>query len=140
MARILVADDEAAMRQMVRLACERAGHEVFEAGNAPTAVEAYERLKPDLLVLDLHMPGGGWGFAPARRGVGRVSKLPVTRLRGLPARLGSGGEWARRWVPDPLRSPFAEHASPQTSPRGRSREDFETRPKLGRPCAYDRRS
>jgi CheY-like chemotaxis protein len=62
MARILVADDEPPMRQMVRLACERAGHEVFEAINAPTAVEAYERLKPDLLVLDIGMPGGGGQF------------------------------------------------------------------------------
>jgi len=62
MAKILVADDEPPMRQMVRMACERAGHEVVEAINAPTAVEAYERLRPDLLVLDISMPGGGGHF------------------------------------------------------------------------------
>lgn len=59
MARILVADDETPMRQMMRLACERMGHEVHEAINTQTAIQGYERLKPDLLILDIHMPGGG---------------------------------------------------------------------------------
>lgn len=59
MARILVVDDEASMRQVIRHACERAGHEVFEAIDAPSAVVAYERVKPDLMILDIGMPGGG---------------------------------------------------------------------------------
>lgn len=62
MARILVADDEPPMRMVIRHACERAGHEVHEAIDAPTAVVAYERLKPDLLVIDIGMPGGGGRF------------------------------------------------------------------------------
>ncbi|MFO0933499.1 MAG: response regulator [Planctomycetota bacterium] len=62
MARILVADDEPPMRMVIRHACERAGHEVHEAIDAPTAIAAYERLKPDLLVLDIGMPGGGGRF------------------------------------------------------------------------------
>lgn len=59
MARILVVDDEASMRQVIRHACERAGHEVVEAIDAPSAVVAYERAKPDLMILDIGMPGGG---------------------------------------------------------------------------------
>lgn len=62
MARILVADDEAPMRQLMRLACERMGHEVHEAMNTQSAIETYERVKPDLLILDIHMPGGGGPF------------------------------------------------------------------------------
>lgn len=62
MAKILVADDESNMRHMVRLACERAGHEILEASDAPSAVLAYQRERPDLLVLDVGMPGGGAPF------------------------------------------------------------------------------
>ena len=62
MAKILVADDEAPMRQLVRMACERMHHEVHEAVDAPSAVLAYQRVKPDLLILDIGMPGGGGPF------------------------------------------------------------------------------
>jgi CheY-like chemotaxis protein len=62
MSRILVADDEVPMRQLMRLACERMGHEVHDAIDTQTAISAYERLKPDLLILDIHMPGGGGPF------------------------------------------------------------------------------
>ena len=62
MARILVADDEAPMLHLMRLACERMGHEVHEAMNTQATIEAYERVKPDLLILDIHMPGGGGPF------------------------------------------------------------------------------
>jgi DNA-binding response OmpR family regulator len=61
-ARILVADDEPNVRLFVRLACEKAGHEVHEAIDAPSAVLAYDRAPPDLLVLDVNMPGGGAAF------------------------------------------------------------------------------
>ena len=59
MARILVADDVATVRLLVRVACEQIGHEVHEALDATTAVEAYGRVHPELLILDLGMPGGG---------------------------------------------------------------------------------
>ncbi len=62
MARILVADDDPPIRHMVRLACERVGHQVFEAIDTQTAVQAYTRLQPDLLILDIGMPGGGGPF------------------------------------------------------------------------------
>lgn len=83
MSKILVADDEPPMRQMVRLGCERAGHTVFEAGNAPTAIEAYERVKPDLLILDVGMPGGGGPFVLNSLRFGGVHRLcPVLIISG----------------------------------------------------------
>ena len=59
MPRILIADDDPAFRQMARLACQVAGHEVFEAADAVSALHAQESALPDLLVLDIKMPGGG---------------------------------------------------------------------------------
>jgi len=59
MARVLVADDEAPMREMLRMALELDGHEVHEAIDASTAIGLYGQVVPELLILDLNMPGGG---------------------------------------------------------------------------------
>ena len=57
MARILVVDDAAFMRKMVKDALAAAGHEVVgEAGNGVEAVARYQELKPDLVTLDITMP------------------------------------------------------------------------------------
>ena len=57
MARILVVDDAAFMRKMVKDALAAAGHEVVgEAGNGVEAVARYQELKPDLMTLDITMP------------------------------------------------------------------------------------
>jgi DNA-binding NarL/FixJ family response regulator len=58
--RVLIADDHAPTRTGVRIALESEGMEVCaEAANAAEAVEAAVRERPDVCVLDVHMPGGG---------------------------------------------------------------------------------
>jgi DNA-binding NarL/FixJ family response regulator len=58
--RVLIADDHAPTRAGVRMALERDGIEVCaEVTNASQAVEAALRERPDLCLLDVHMPGGG---------------------------------------------------------------------------------
>ena len=58
--RVLIADDHAPTRAGVRLALERDGIEICaEVTNAADAVEAALRERPDLCLLDVHMPGGG---------------------------------------------------------------------------------
>jgi DNA-binding NarL/FixJ family response regulator len=58
--RVLIADDHAPTRAGVRLALERDGIEVCaEVTNAADAVEAALRERPDLCLIDVHMPGGG---------------------------------------------------------------------------------
>lgn len=59
MAKILIADDEAPMRDMIGFACKMDEHEVMQAYDTPSAVSAYRSFGPDLLILDLYMPGGG---------------------------------------------------------------------------------
>ena len=56
MARILVVEDEPDMRFVIRHYLEKAGHEVFEAGNGGAALEAVRELAPDLIVTDIMMP------------------------------------------------------------------------------------
>ena len=53
---ILIADDDAAIREVLGIACTRAGFDVSEAGDGQAALEAARRLSPDLLVLDIGMP------------------------------------------------------------------------------------
>ncbi len=56
MARVLVVDDEELMREAVRLALERDGHDVLEAENGEIGLQLFEKHRPDVLVTDLIMP------------------------------------------------------------------------------------
>ncbi|MFC0214068.1 response regulator [Paenibacillus chartarius] len=56
MAKILVVDDAAFMRSMLRLILTEAGHEVEEAANGQEACTKYLSTKPDLVTLDITMP------------------------------------------------------------------------------------
>jgi two-component system, OmpR family, alkaline phosphatase synthesis response regulator PhoP len=55
--RVLVVDDEAPIRNVVRGFLEREGMTVAEAVDGPTAVEQARRFAPDLVVLDIMLPG-----------------------------------------------------------------------------------
>jgi two-component system response regulator RegX3 len=55
--RILVADDEPHIREVVRAYLEREGYEVFEAADGETALEHGRHDELDLLVLDVMLPG-----------------------------------------------------------------------------------
>ena len=55
-ARILVVEDEARLRALLRLYLERAGYEVREAADGRAALDAFDEDPPDLLVVDLMLP------------------------------------------------------------------------------------
>ncbi len=54
--RILIADDDPHIREVVRFALEQAGFEPFEAIDGLEALEAVDEHDPDLVVLDVMMP------------------------------------------------------------------------------------
>ena len=59
-ATVLVADDHPPTRAGVRIALEQGGFSVCaEVGDAGSAVAAALRERPDVCLLDIHMPGGG---------------------------------------------------------------------------------
>jgi two-component system chemotaxis response regulator CheY len=56
--RILIVDDSAFMRRTLRKILEKAGFEVIgEAADGGTAIEKYKELKPDVVTMDITMPG-----------------------------------------------------------------------------------
>ena len=57
MTSVLIVDDERTVRDVVRLYLERDGYEVFTAATGPDALTTYESARPDLVVLDLMLPG-----------------------------------------------------------------------------------
>ena len=60
--RVLVADDDDAVRNMLREALERDGFEVVEATNVKEALSRIAAESFDVLLADLHMPHSGDGF------------------------------------------------------------------------------
>ena len=57
MARIVVADDDADIRELVSYKLELAGHDVTAVGDGAAAVDACRAVGADLVLLDLMMPG-----------------------------------------------------------------------------------
>jgi two-component system, sensor histidine kinase and response regulator len=66
MARILVVDDETPNRALIRAYMARSGHELIEASSGARALELAAAQPPDLVLLDVLMPGMD-GFAAAER-------------------------------------------------------------------------
>jgi CheY-like chemotaxis protein len=64
-ARILICDDEPALRELMRVALV-GDYEFEEAETVSEAIEAAERFKPDVVLVDVMMPGGS-GLDVVRR-------------------------------------------------------------------------
>ena len=56
MAKILIAEDERDIRDLVAFTLRFAGHEVFTASNGEEAVEMAPKVNPDLILMDVRMP------------------------------------------------------------------------------------
>ncbi len=78
MSRVLIADDDAGIRKVVRDAMERAGHEVETASDGEEALDRFENGAFDLIVTDWNMPGLD-GFEVVRR-VRKGSAVPILVL------------------------------------------------------------
>jgi two-component system alkaline phosphatase synthesis response regulator PhoP len=75
---ILVVDDEPRIVKIARDYLERGGFRVITAGDGPSVLPAVRNAKPDLLVLDLALPGQDG--LDVMRGLRRESDVPVIML------------------------------------------------------------
>lgn len=78
-ARILVVDDDPTVSEVVAGYLRRSGYEVEEAADGPTALRAADRARPDLVVLDLMLPGiDGLEVCRRLRATGPVPVIMLT--------------------------------------------------------------
>jgi two-component system chemotaxis response regulator CheB len=87
MAKILAADDDAAMTDYYKALFSEAGFEVETAADGAAALDKYLDAHPDLLILDVDMPNGGGErlFSIIRR-ILQLGK-PVIFVTGMPERV-----------------------------------------------------
>ena len=81
MARVLVIDDEGPIRLLCRVNLEAAGMEISEAEDGPSGVEAARAERPDVILLDVMMPGmDGWEVFGELLKDERTAKIPIVFL------------------------------------------------------------
>jgi DNA-binding NarL/FixJ family response regulator len=101
--RLLIADDDAGIRAMIRDSVEDRCEVVGEAENGLEAVNAAEQLRPDIVLLDISMPVMG-GFAAARQLKEKMPALAIIFVTQYPDaaymeeafRLGASGYVLKR--------------------------------------------
>ncbi len=76
--RILVVDDEAELVKAVQIRLDQAGYEVLVAGDGREGFDVARRERPDLIILDLMLPGmDGYEVCGLLKADTRYSKIPI---------------------------------------------------------------
>ena len=82
--KILVVDDEMANRLLLHGILGPHGYEIFEASNGEEALEMVEKMKPDLVLLDVVMPKkNGFEVCQALKSSNKTKLIPVVMLTSL---------------------------------------------------------
>jgi DNA-binding response OmpR family regulator len=81
MTRVLVIDDEAPIRLLCRVNLQAEGMDVLEAADGPTGLDAARENRPDVILLDVMMPGlDGWRVAEQLLDDPLTSEIPIIFL------------------------------------------------------------
>ncbi len=78
--RILIVDDQPDLRRLVRLSLELGGYDVYEAENGDECLARLVDIRPDLILLDVMMPGTYDGYETCQQIKQRLPSLPVVML------------------------------------------------------------
>jgi DNA-binding response OmpR family regulator len=80
-AKVLVIDDEAPIRLLCRVNLEAEGMEVIEAEDGTVGIELARSERPDVILLDVMMPGmDGWEVLQALQAGEGTSEIPIVFL------------------------------------------------------------
>jgi CheY-like chemotaxis protein len=111
--RILIVDDNAANRLLVRLVLAGEGHELLEANDGLSALAKIQNDKPDLVLLDIMMPlMNGYAVIARVRGQLGLTKLPIMIMssnteaesRRLALDLGADAYLTKPFLPEALKA------------------------------------
>jgi len=93
MARILIAEDEPDIRELVAFILRFAGHEVTAASNGEEALQQATQLIPDIIIMDVRMPKmTGYDACRAMKADVMLKDIPVVFLsaKGQDAEIQTG--------------------------------------------------
>ena len=81
---ILIIDDDADLVQILSIALTNAGYEVASAGDPASGFETCRKVKPDMILLDYHMPGntGAHLFETLRRN-NATARTPILFMSAI---------------------------------------------------------
>ena len=106
MATVLAVDDEEDIRTIIKVNLEREGHRVLTAEGGEQALELVREEPPDVIVLDVMMPGtDGWEVLRQLKSQTGRSDIPVLMLTARTAdedRIRGGIEGAIRYLTKPF--------------------------------------
>jgi CheY-like chemotaxis protein len=111
MSRVLVVDDEPDVLLLCRLNLQQRGHELLEASTGRVALELARERHPDVIVLDLMLPGmTGYEVLETLKGDEQTSDIPVLVLTAKSLRadrershgLGAAGFLTKPFLPSEL--------------------------------------
>jgi CheY-like chemotaxis protein len=81
MKKLLIADDKATSRELMRTVLEKCGYAIREASDGIEALRCAREIRPDLIILDLHMPGvDGYGVVSELRREEEFADTPIMAL------------------------------------------------------------
>lgn len=81
--KIVIVDDDVLIRETVRLALDHAGFYVIAVGEPERALSVVRAEKPDLVIMDLYMPGSdGRELIRALKSDPEIAKTPVILFSG----------------------------------------------------------
>ncbi len=87
--KVLIVEDNAISRKVVRLTLQGAGYTVIEAESGRSAIDAMLEHKPDLVLQDLMLPDiSGSELVRKLRGLPHGANIPILALSGFRSMLG----------------------------------------------------
>ena len=122
MAKILIAEDEPDIRQLIKFTLEFAGHEVFVTSNGAEVLESAKNMAendqlPDLIIMDVRMPRmTGYDACIKIKEIDKLASIPVIFLsaKGQDAEVQAGMDAGaldyiiKPFAPDKLTAKVAE--------------------------------
>lgn len=117
MAKILIAEDERDIRDLIEFTLTYAGHEVIKTSNGAEAVEKAPDIMPDLILMDVRMPKmTGYEACRVLKDIDGVKDIPVVFLsaKGQQSEMDTGLDAGaydyilKPFAPDQLTSRISE--------------------------------
>jgi CheY-like chemotaxis protein len=93
MPRILIVDDEKHLRLLYKRELEEEGYTVVEAASAEEGIKAFEAQRPDLVVMDIRMPGMN-GLEAMARILDKDRRIPIVLNTAYDAYRDDFTSWA----------------------------------------------